>query len=66
MRQQVISYIGFEVSTAVVNRARKFSDIKPYILLKVNRRFEGICRHHLQGRGISQTRNESEAGNERN
>jgi hypothetical protein len=30
--------------------------------LKVNRRFRGICRLHLQGRKITQARNQHEAG----
>jgi hypothetical protein len=30
--------------------------------MKVNRRFEGTCRFHLQGRGIRQSRNQREAG----
>jgi hypothetical protein len=32
-----------------------FWNITPCNLLKVNRRFRGTCRLHLQGRGISQT-----------
>jgi hypothetical protein len=37
-------------------------DITPCGLLKVNRRFGGTCHLHLQGRKISQERNQSEAG----
>jgi hypothetical protein len=34
----------------------------PRTLLKVNGRFGGTCRFHLQGRGISQARYQHEAG----
>jgi hypothetical protein len=39
-----MDYVGFEVLTAV------FWDIIPRSLLKVNRRFGGAYRLHLQGR----------------
>jgi hypothetical protein len=39
-----------------------FWDITLYIRLKVRRRFGGTCRHHLQSRRISQTRNRHEVG----
>jgi hypothetical protein len=38
-----------------------FWDITPCNPLKVNRRFGGTCRLHLQGRRISQARNQSES-----
>jgi hypothetical protein len=38
-----------------------FWNITPCSLLKVNRRFGGTCRLHLQGRRISQARNQCEA-----
>jgi hypothetical protein len=38
-----------------------FWDITPYSPLKVNRRFGGIYRLHLQGRRISQARNQRES-----
>jgi hypothetical protein len=34
MRQRVIAYVEFEVFTAVVNKARIFTDIKPCRPLK--------------------------------
>jgi hypothetical protein len=37
-------------------------DIAPCNLLKVERLFGGICRLHLQGRRVSQIRNQHEAG----
>jgi hypothetical protein len=42
------NYIGFEVLTAVV-KISIFWDITPYSPLKVNGRFEEICRLHFQG-----------------
>jgi hypothetical protein len=41
---------------------RIFCDITPCSPLKVNRRFKGTCRLHLQGRRISQARNKRQAG----
>jgi hypothetical protein len=49
--------VGCEVLTAVVI----FWDITPCSPLKVNRRFGGTCRLHLQGRIISQARNQQES-----
>jgi hypothetical protein len=37
-------------------------DIKPCSSLKLSRRFGGTCRLHLQGRRISQARNQHKAG----
>jgi hypothetical protein len=48
----------FEVLTAVVKKSSVFWDITPCSPLKVNRPFEGTCRLHLQGRRISQARNQ--------
>jgi hypothetical protein len=42
-----------------------FWDITPYSPMKVNWRFGGICRLHLQGRRISRARNQHEAGSSR-
>jgi hypothetical protein len=39
-----------------------FWDMTPCSPLKVNRRFRGTCRLHLQGRRISQERKQLEAG----
>lgn len=36
-------------------------DLMPCSLLKVNLRFGGICRLHVQGRGISRQRNQRES-----
>jgi hypothetical protein len=54
-------YVGFEVLTAVVMNSSIFWDITPCSPLKVNRRFGGTCRLHLQG-WISQARNHRDAG----
>jgi hypothetical protein len=51
---------GFDVLTAMVMNSSIFWDITSCIPLKVNRRFEGICRLYLQGRRISQARNQGE------
>jgi hypothetical protein len=47
--------VGFYVLTAVGMRSPIFWDIAPCSPLKVNRRFRGICRLLLQGRGLNQT-----------
>jgi hypothetical protein len=54
-------YAGFEVLTAVVMKSTIFRDITPWSPSKVNRRFKGTCRLHLQGRRISQARNHRES-----
>jgi hypothetical protein len=54
-------HVGFEVLTAVVMKSPIFWDITPCSPLQLNRRFEGTCRLHLQGRKISQGRNQYEA-----
>jgi hypothetical protein len=53
-------YVLFEVITAVVMKSSVFCDIMPCTPLKVNRRCEGTCLH-LEGRRISQARNQYEA-----
>jgi hypothetical protein len=50
----ITTLVGFEVLTKVV------WDIAPCSPLKVNRRFGGTCRLHLQGRRISRARNQRE------
>jgi hypothetical protein len=55
-------FVGVEVLTAVVMKSSVFWDTMPRSLLKVNRCFEGTCRHHLQGRRLSQARSQREAG----
>jgi hypothetical protein len=45
------------IASAIIELQSKYSifwDITPCSLLKVNRRFGGTCRLHLQGRRISQ------------
>jgi hypothetical protein len=42
-------HVGFEVLNAVVMNNSVFPDITPCSPLKVDLRFGGICRHHLQG-----------------
>jgi hypothetical protein len=49
--------VGFEVFTAVVRKSCIFWYITSCSPLKVNWRFGGTCRHHLQGRTVSQARN---------
>jgi hypothetical protein len=55
----LVAHIGSEVPTAVPMKSPIFWDIMP---LKVKRHFRGPCRLHLQGRRISQARNQREAG----
>jgi hypothetical protein len=52
--------VGFEVHTAVVMKSTHFWDITPCSPLKVNRRFRGTYRLHIQGR-ISRARYQSES-----
>jgi hypothetical protein len=54
-------FIGFEVLTAVIMKSTIFWDITPCSPLKVNRRFGGTYRLHLQGRKISRARNQRES-----
>jgi hypothetical protein len=54
-------YLRFEVLTAMVMKRFVFWDITPCSPLKVNRRFGGTCRIHLQGRRINQARNQHES-----
>jgi hypothetical protein len=54
-------YFGFEILTAVLMK----SSISWYIMcspVKVNRRFGGTYRLHLQGRTVIQARNKLQAG----
>jgi hypothetical protein len=53
--------LGFEVLTAVVMKSSIFCDIIPCSQLKVSRRFGATCPLHLQGRRISQGRNQRES-----
>jgi hypothetical protein len=53
--------VACEVFAAVVMNSPVFWDIRPCGPLKVSRRFGRTCRLHLQGRKMSQTRNEHEA-----
>jgi hypothetical protein len=56
-------YVGFEVLKAIATKSYMFWNITPCSPVKVNRRFGGIYRLHPQGRGLSQARNQHEAGN---
>jgi hypothetical protein len=49
----VIGDVGFEGLTAVVMESSIFWNLMPCSPLKVNSRFEGTCRLHLQCRRIS-------------
>jgi hypothetical protein len=55
-------FVRFEVLTAVVMKSSIFWDVTPCSLLKVNQRFGGRCRHHLQGRRKSRARNQLDSG----
>jgi hypothetical protein len=55
-----------EIFTAVVIAISILWDITPCSLLKVYRRFGGACGLHLQGRNISQARNQHKAGGKEN
>jgi hypothetical protein len=54
-------FLEFEVVTAVAMKSYVFCDIAPCSPLKVNRRFGGTFRFHLQGRRISWVRNQPES-----
>jgi hypothetical protein len=58
MSTNQIPKVGFRVLTAVVMKSSIFWDITPCSPLKVNRRFGGTCRLHLQDRRISRERNQ--------
>jgi hypothetical protein len=60
------SYTGFGVLTAVDMNSFVFWDITPCILLKANQSFGGKCDLRLQGRKLSPTRNQREAGSKQN
>jgi hypothetical protein len=55
----------FEFLTAVGKNNSVFWDITPCSSLLVKRRFGGIYRLHLQGRRISQVRNQHEASSKK-
>jgi hypothetical protein len=63
-----MNHVGIEVITAVVMKssARIFWDITPYSPMKVNQRFGRTRRLHLQGRRISQARNQLESRRRQN
>jgi hypothetical protein len=50
--------VGFEVLTAVVTKNSVFWYVTPCCLLNVNWRYGGTCYLHLQGKRISQARNQ--------
>jgi hypothetical protein len=54
---ETVRLVGIEVLTAVVMKSTIFWDITPCSLLKVNRRFGGTYRLHLQGRRTSRASN---------
>jgi hypothetical protein len=63
MKRKTLTFItdvGSEVPTAVIMETSIFCDIILCSPLKVNVRFGGRYRLHLQGRRINQTRNERE------
>jgi hypothetical protein len=58
--------VKVKVLTAVVTKSSVFGDITLCSPLKVSRHFGGTCRLRLQGRRISQERNQREAGSKQN
>jgi hypothetical protein len=46
---KLIKYVGFDILTSVVVKSSIFWDITPCSPLKVNRRFGGTYRLHIQG-----------------
>jgi hypothetical protein len=48
----------FNVNHRIYSNNSTFCDITPCSPLKVNRRFRGICRHHLQIQRISRKRDQ--------
>jgi hypothetical protein len=61
-----IATITCRINTAncSLQKSYTFWDITPRSPMKVNRRFGGTCRLHLNGRRISQARNKREAAME--
>jgi hypothetical protein len=59
--RSILVTIGFEALNAVVMKISIFWNVTPCSLLKVNQRFEGTYRLHLQGRRISQERHQHES-----
>jgi hypothetical protein len=57
-----VSYVGFEVFTAVVMKGINFWDMTPCSLLSFNRRFGGKYRLHLQGRRNRFSKTSKQAG----
>jgi hypothetical protein len=51
-------YVGFEVLTAMIMKSSIFWNVTPSSPLKVNLHSGGTCHFHLQGRRISQARNQ--------
>jgi hypothetical protein len=54
-------YVGYEVIVAVVMKGSIFWNLTACSPFKVNRRFEGTYRLHLQCRRIREGRNQHEA-----
>jgi hypothetical protein len=60
-RQAAYRNLGFEVLTAEVTKSSISWDIRPYSLVKANRRYGGTDRLRLQGRRIKEARNQRES-----
>jgi hypothetical protein len=58
----IFSHAGFEVLAAVVMNSSVVWDVTPFSSLKVDLRLGGTCRLRLQGKIISQPRNQLKAG----
>jgi hypothetical protein len=53
----MVTFIGFEVLTAVIMKCSVVWDITPCSSFKVSRSFGGTCSLHIQGRRRSQAKN---------
>jgi hypothetical protein len=53
-------YVGHEVLTAVIMNSSVFWNMTAYSSMRVNTRFGGTCRLHLQGWIVSHARNQYE------
>jgi hypothetical protein len=56
----------YSQSDKILMKNSIFWDTTPHNSLRVNRRFGGICRLHIQGRKTRQTRNQRESGSKHN
>jgi hypothetical protein len=62
MQNSIHTFVGFEILTVMAVKSSLIWDITPCSQVKIYRRFVGIYRLDLQGRGVSRARNHHEAG----